>query len=425
MNKTNLLYCNLLAQAIHRESYPLTITPEAFSPLLAQAGRQKNIPLLYEALIKQPVTLPASLHQSFTHAVISYTSSACEMESLTRQIVTLFRQHDIAFFLLKGMTLSRLYPKPELRRFGDIDIYIPDRRLLHKAGALLREQGYQEESSLGEHHILFEKPIGNHKHIIELHEQLIDAQDIPSLNETIQDIFSAVVPETAQTDSRPGDAFSYPELPPTHYALYLILHMLQHFLESGFGIKLLCDWLVFLEQKGNRIDNKRLTKYLNKLNLSRFAYTVTCCCTAFLSMPPDCCPWVIQHQREIRGQRQAAEHLLEDILEGGEFGAADSSRILIMGDSGSLAMLRTLHRQTVKRFPKASHIVPCLPFLWFATGILFLYNNRFVRRTNTRQVLESSRKRHHLRQEILPENKTQKKKSRQNKKEMEKENEIN
>lgn len=28
-------------------------------------------------------------------------------------------------------------------------------------------------------------------------------------------------------------------------AYYLLLHMLQHFVRAGFGVKLLCDWTVF------------------------------------------------------------------------------------------------------------------------------------------------------------------------------------
>ncbi len=31
----------------------------------------------------------------------------------------------------------------------------------------------------------------------------------------------------------------------TQEAYYLLVHMLQHFLRAGFGIKLLCDWVVF------------------------------------------------------------------------------------------------------------------------------------------------------------------------------------
>ena len=41
---------------------------------------------------------------------------------------------------------------------------------------------------------------------------------------------------------------TYPVLPPTENVFYMLHHMLKHYLYSGFGSRLLCDFTLYLKQ---------------------------------------------------------------------------------------------------------------------------------------------------------------------------------
>lgn len=46
---------------------------------------------------------------------------------------------------------------------------------------------------------------------------------------------------------------TYPVLPPTENVFYMLHHMLKHYLYSGFGSRLLCDFTLYLERYASRL----------------------------------------------------------------------------------------------------------------------------------------------------------------------------
>ena len=60
-----------------------------------------------------------------------------QLRRILASAVKLLQGHDIDPVLLKGFSLSMLYPNPDLRQFGDIDLYVGLNHF-HEACKLLR-----------------------------------------------------------------------------------------------------------------------------------------------------------------------------------------------------------------------------------------------------------------------------------------------
>ena len=88
--------------------------------------------------------------------------------------------------------------------------------------------------------------------------------------------------------------------------------------------------------------------------------------------------------------------MLAEILNAGEGGAADQNRMaLVLGD-GLLGAFRELHRHMKRRFHRLSKIWLLWPVLWLITGVCFVWNNHFVRKVDTRAVLDTAQERKKL-----------------------------
>ena len=75
----------------------------------------------------------------------------------------------------------------------------------------------------------------------------------------------------------------------------------------------------------------------------------------------------------------------------------DESRIVVTSRrSGVKAYLMELHRQTQKRYPRASKNKLLLPVLWVCAAVIFQYNNLFRRKISLRRVLTTSNLRNRL-----------------------------
>ncbi len=57
-----------------------------------------------------------------------------------------------------------------------------------------------------------------------------------------------------------------------------MLHMLQHFLRAGFGLKLLCDWVVFWEKGYGSGVEEHFCSMAEECRVMGFARLVTAVC---------------------------------------------------------------------------------------------------------------------------------------------------
>ena len=65
-----------------------------------------------------------------------------QIEQFTVRLTSLLKEHHIPCILLKGISLAAYYPTPELRKLGDVDLYISDPDDLDKAKQILERNDF-------------------------------------------------------------------------------------------------------------------------------------------------------------------------------------------------------------------------------------------------------------------------------------------
>ena len=108
-----------------------------------------------------------------------------------------------------------------------------------------------------------------------------------------------------------------PTPPPTFNALYIFLHAFEHFLNSGIGLRQLCDWCCLLRTRRADIDADRLIRNLRRLGLLRAARAFGYVCVSRLGLTPECLPF------DTAGCRRLGEDLVDEIFATGNFGKHD------------------------------------------------------------------------------------------------------
>lgn len=384
MKQEEHLFLKLLADILHPDSFESS-EPFDYSlwqsftlQLLTLARQHKILPPVYEFLCRHDIELPTEQKNLLRTEISTYVLSCHQMSYFSNYVCNLLDKNNIPYALLKGTTLTKLYPKPEYRRYGDVDILVNDDFYFSKAADLLTQAGFNQQQSTGDHHFEFTLSRQGRTYLLELHRYTISNQNSDTLNDSINRIYDSV------SLSKPLSA--------TLEALYLLLHMLQHLLNAGFGVKLLCDWVVYIEAYGTDIDNQELTNLLQTLHLTTFAQSITAFCVQYLGLKsvPACLICSMSSTK----RNNVLEALAEDIFSGGEYGSFDSSRMIIMRNSSHfIDYCRELHRQMRKGFPSFSKFPLCWPVLWLITGGRFLYNNHHLRHASMRQILKTTKKR--------------------------------
>lgn len=160
------------------------------------------------------------------------------------------------------------------------------------------------------------------------------------------------------------------------------------------GIRLLCDFTVYLNHFYDEIDFEKLHAWCRESRIFHLYEIILSCCRNYLGLAESVDP-------EVTYDADACEHFLSMILEGGDMGT--NANHAIVGSTSYqkinwLTYFKEGHLQMKVRFPNASHLPVLWPFLWFWTFVCFLKNNRKLRNTTFRAVLrEFKEKNEHTR----------------------------
>ncbi len=221
--------------------------------------------------------------------------------------------------VMKGIVCRDLYVDPEHRPSSDEDLLIDPMEFEQYHQAVL-DYGLTLVSSNEDIHEASEVSYQNDEsHLyIEIHKALFaeDSKAYGNLNTCFEGVLDRV-----QTKEIYGTTFYV--LNPTDHLLYMILHALKHFLYSGFGIRQVCDLILFAERYREEIDWEHLSKGLTKVYARDFARALFKIGVKYL-LPENhlqscLSSWHVEKINE--------EPLLIDIMEGGLYGASSKTRL--------------------------------------------------------------------------------------------------
>lgn len=186
------------------------------------------------------------------------------------ELKSLLSRAEIRFVPFKGAKLRFLYPIPESRIMGDIDILI-DLENRKKVKTLLESNGYVCKNSNG--------PVWDYEKngvLFEIHTNILNGK--AGASNTINKYFSNAINE-ADYNGFEGT------LPSQLHFEYLIAHTAHHFLFRGAGIKLVLDLAAVILKCD--VDTESAVLHLEKAGLGRFAKEILTVCYKWYGVGKD------------------------------------------------------------------------------------------------------------------------------------------
>lgn len=382
----------LLSESLKRKENPVIMgeTELDWKKLMTMAEHHVVLSLLYDILQSQ--NLSSEDRKRLENVSRRIVRQNYRLLFLSRWVIQLLQEHHIAAVLLKGVTAARYYPVPELRKSGDVDLLVFCGEEMPGVISALENAGcFVKKKQISNHHLV----LGTREGIdVEVHTLLAEPFD----NDKINRFSRQIMPEMKRHICRENILeLELPVLSDGYQAYALLIHMLQHFLREGFGLKLLCDWVVFWNRE---VEKEEIRSYLNLVResgIAEFSGMITSLCVHFLGLegvrPGGI--WKEGEEMIYAGglfckimEKQMSWKFMMDIFEAEEFGKSSRDRMLVLRGTGISDYVREFQHQMHLNFPNAGKICLLWPALWAATLVRFLYNNRKIRNTSGIKILK-------------------------------------
>ena len=165
--------------------------------------------------------------------------------------------------LMKGVGLAALYPEPQQRPWGDIDLFVGTENY-HAAAKVMRDtfpdaRKFDEELDHYKHYNLIAEGVS-----IEVHRVTID---LPHPRDKRR---YARMEEWGTVHAQPLTigTLNVRVFEPTFNTLFVFLHSWEHMMTSGAILRQLCDLKLLLQHEKERIDRTKLASDLKALSLT-------------------------------------------------------------------------------------------------------------------------------------------------------------
>lgn len=216
------------------------------------------------------------------------------------ELCELLNNNGIPFSILKGSSASFYYPKPMLRRMGDIDFIVPIDKLDYTRELLIKHHYSLVDDETSNRHIEFSKD----GVVFELHNRF-------SYDNT--DIENYIINDYKLKRQVILESHSFQTASDLTNGLVLLLHLAEH-LKSGVGLRQVMDWNMYVNSV---LDNDYWTDYFSKaisnIGLDTFAVQVTFMCKKYLFLK-ESITWCDN------ANEQLCDDLINLIISSGNFG---------------------------------------------------------------------------------------------------------
>lgn len=323
MKQQDERFLQALAAALKHEktAWETAFPAQDWLGLFECAEKHHVLPMIYEAVYDCPAAreLDPTFLLPFKRRTIQQVTLQAIKTGAFLQLYAHLQKAGIRPLVVKGIVCRALYPDPDTRVSGDEDVWVQPEQFsaCHEALLAFGMQPAEPEKDIETaYEVAYGKP-GSPLYI-ELHKSLFppDSEAYGDLNR-----FFAGAHDRAAVVSVQGAAVS--TLNSTDHLFYLICHAFKHFLHSGFGIRQVCDIALFANAYGDGIDWPRLLAQCTEIHAEKFSAALFHIGEKYLGFSPEkaCLPplWT-----EIAVDETA---LLEDLLSGGVYGAADRNRL--------------------------------------------------------------------------------------------------
>ena len=353
----------LLAAALF--SAPLSLPENVdWQAVLEESRAQAVLPLAYDAA---RTVLPDAEKTAWQKAALERITRNYAVRTEHAEAAEVLRGAGVPFVLFKGTASARYYPEPALRSMGDVDFLVPAEQMEAAEKALLAV-GFARDTEHGDPNIewIYRRAP---KSCWEVHRTL-NGMPVGEIGTYAAKLLADTV-ETAEDYASPEETYPVPDA--LHHGIILLLHTAHHLLSGGVGLRHFCDWAVFAASLTDEGFTQTFSEPLRSLGLWRFAKTLTRCAEIYLGAPSR--KWAQDVPDEV------AEGLLDDLLETGNLGSKDPTRVYqqnllfdrasstVGGKSRTARFVGNLTAAAKRDYPAAEKYPALLSFAWLCTAV--------------------------------------------------------
>ena len=261
-----------------------------WNELFEHSALQGIIVLSLEGAMRLPKQLqpPLPLKLRWIASVEAIEKRYRHCRETAEKLSARFRENNIRMLLFKGLALSRFYPTPASREFGDIDIFLCGKA---KEGDALLE-GIARKSPSSKKHVNF----SYRGILIENHHTFLNRNSYKSFyrSEVLEQRLMTILTEAGITGDEAlagsesgNETLLFP--PPDFDALFVTLHLLAH-LPSKIVLRHLCDLTVLFTAYQGKIDFSLYRNALSESGLLQLAGAFISLSVQHLGLNPEYAP---------------------------------------------------------------------------------------------------------------------------------------
>lgn len=253
--------------------------------ILQLSIEQGVVGLIADGIAQLPPTSrpPKRLFVSMLLSVKQIEDDSNRSLSTAIAIQSYLSKNQVETVILKGVGMARNYPNPRHRIVGDIDLLTDSRQESYEKGLrLLRKISSGPEFDVDKQlrHAAFE--INNQ--LVELHGfigSFVNKESDDFIRTWTQQHLDAspVVWHLSKANLK---------LPPYQFdAIYIFLHFFRHFIGAACGLRQLCDWVLFLDKHGDKVDAEVLRSDLERMRLTKAWQIFASIAILYLGLPKE------------------------------------------------------------------------------------------------------------------------------------------
>lgn len=275
------------------------------------ANEQAVQTLLGYALRLSPaLDCPAELRESLVLQMRQEAFSNHAWKHSTLQLLAEMNAAGIPALLIKGYALADCYAAPDCRMSGDTDLLIEPKNE-KRACAFMKANGFAVERrwTNGHHDVCHHPRLG----CVELHVMLYD--------EIVEDVWFGRMDGREFVCEPPIEAETpdgcYRTLGYTDHMIFLMLHLIKHFIMTGMSLRMMLDVALFFSHHAERIDSARFWKTMESLKYGTIAQSILWAMVRYCGIDQTSLPGLCGDCPE------SVEMILDDLESGGWLGEMD------------------------------------------------------------------------------------------------------
>ena len=358
------LILDCLSKVLFNKDVSLDVTDLDLKRVFDEAKKQSVFSMVYYGL-KNHIPERYLRKLDFYNIIILSNNAIvqCEHEELHKAM-----EH-IPYVVLKGMASARYYREPGLRTMGDVDFLIKEEDI-EKVERIITGLGFKKKDNK-EHgaHIAF------HRYPNSVWEMHWSMSGIPTgkNGDPVRKYFFDTIADSQLVEVSNSKYVAPDDF---HHGLILLIHNARHMINTGIGLRHICDWAVFVDSvyDFDVVFKDKLTE----CGLYRFAQILTLLSSKYLGLRE-------QFWAQGAVDDSVLENLILDIFDGGNFGVKNETRInqaklitdsnsgSVNGRSKFVQLFKTLSEKSKAAMPVCKKCPLLLPVAWIYVSIRHMW----------------------------------------------------